>query len=165
MIKTIIFDLGSVVVHVDWLGINKEFMEKFGISTLIYSEHEKEIKDLYGKLSIGKGTMEEFFREVCKSKGLNLDSKLLSNFYMELYKKYKKIDNDMVDLIKKLRKRYKVVCVTDTNHLHYETHREQGILDLFDEKFGSHELGFMKKDKDAFKIILQKIKSKPEETL
>jgi len=165
MIKVIIFDLGSVIFKEDWISLNEEFIKKFGISTLIRSNYGLEIQKVYDDALVGKKSMADVFNKICEVKGLNFDIDKLCSFYKEAYKRNKKLNLEIVEIIKNIRKNFKVICLTDTNHIHFEAHQEQGILDLFDEKFGSHQIGIRKKDPKVFEIILKKLNVDPKEVL
>ncbi len=165
MIKIIMFDLGGVVFEENWEKLNEEFVKKFGISVLIRNSYGLETQEVYDGAIIGKKSMCDVFSEICKINGLKRNIDELCDFYKECYKRNQKINEKVVELIKQLKKRFKIVCLTDTNNLHFKSHEEQGILDLFDEKFGSHELGMRKKDKQTFKIVLDKLRVKPNEVL
>ncbi len=165
MIKAIIFDLGSVVFKEDWIGLNKEFFEKFGISTLIRTKYGKRIQKIYDDALVGNKKMRDVFKEICAQENKNYNINELCSFYKEAYKRNKILNHEVIRLIKKLRKRVKVVCYTDTNDLHFKAHEEQGILKLFDKKFASHQIGKRKSNPSAFKKILRKLKLKPQEVL
>ena len=165
MFKIIIFDLGNVLFKENWERLNKSFLKKFNISTLIRSRYGEKIQKIYDKALIGKKEMRDVFEKICKEKGLNHNIKKLCYFYKEEYKKNKVLDQKMIQLIKTLKKKYKVVCFTDTNDLHFEAHKEQGILDLFDEKFASHLIGIRKADNKSFELVLKKLGVSPNEVL
>lgn len=159
------FDLGSVIFKVDWIKLNEAFFKKFGISTLIRSQYGEKIQKIYDDTLIGKKKMSDVFEEICKEKKAKYNVQELCNFYKEEYKKNKSINREIIEFIKKLKKKYKIVCFTDTNDLHFEAHQEQGILDLFDEKFASHLIGMRKKDSEVFERVLKELGVFPEEVL
>ena len=165
MIKVIMLDLGSVIFKEDWEGLNEEFIKKFGVSTLMRSSYGQEIQNVYDDALTGKKSMADVFNEICKTKGLNLSINELCIFYKEAYQRNKELNKEIIELIKKLKKKFKVVCFTDTNNLHFEAHQEQGILDLFDKKFGSHQIGMRKNNPEAFKVILKKLNVGPDQVL
>lgn len=68
MIKTIIFDLGSVCFEIDWEAINKEMIKKFGISTMIRSNYGKDINKIYDKAQRGEVSLKDVFEIICKEK-------------------------------------------------------------------------------------------------
>jgi len=159
------FDLGSVLFKENWEGLSRSFLKKFNISTLIRSQYGEKIQKIYDEALIGKKKMKDVFEMICKEKGLNHDIKQLCYFYKEEYKKNKVLNQNIVQLVKTLKKKYKVVCFTDTNDLHFEAHKEQGILDLFDEKFTSHLIGMRKKNNKSFELVLKKLGAFPSEVL
>ncbi|MCX6748374.1 MAG: HAD-IA family hydrolase [Candidatus Pacearchaeota archaeon] len=163
MIKAIIFDLGSVCVNIDWIKINEEMMKKFGINILVKSSGDEKLIQLYNDTLEGKKDMKkDFFKELNKN---NHNLEEITNFYKEVYKKYKSLNKDIWSLIKKLRKNIKVACLTDTNSIHFETHREQKIIERFDYAFSSFQLGSRKADKNTFIKVLEKLELKPEEVI
>ena len=138
---------------------------KFGISTLIWSQYGKDVKKVYDEAIIGKKNMADVFTVICDSKGLNRDVKEMCEFYKEEYKKNKILYKDVMEFIKSLRNKFRLICLTDTNHIHFETHKEEGIMDLFDESFGSHQIGMNKGNREAFMVLLNNLKIKPEEII
>jgi len=162
MIKTIIFDLGGVCFNINWKKIDEEMKEKFGISSLVRT-YGRDIQELYEDASVGKKTMKEVFEKICEGKDLNVDE--VVNYYKELYKKYKNLNEEIFILIKNLKDKIRVVCLTDTNEVHFQAHEEQNHLSCFDECFASFQLGINKLNKDIFKIIIDKLNLKPEEII
>jgi len=165
MIKVIIFDLGSVCFKIDWLKLNDEMVNKFGISTLITSNYGADIQEVYYQTLAGKKNMKDVFTEICKLKNIKRDVSEICAFYKEAYKKCKKTNKRLMELIKKLKEKYKIICLSDTNKIHFESHQEQGLLKHFSEVFVSFELGSRKSDKNTFIKVLEQIKVKPGETL
>ena len=134
---------------------------KFGISTLVKSSGNKELIDKYDLALEGKIPTEEFFKLLAKDK----DHKEVMSYYLQLYKKYKKQDERIWNLIKELKNKVKFACLTDTNDLHFQTHKEERILDKFDYPFASFQLGSKKSDKAVFTKVLSKLEIKPEEAI
>ncbi len=161
-IKAIIFDLGSVCLHIDWFKINEEVMKRFGVSTLVKSSGNQNLIKTYNEALEGKKETSKFFKELNNYK--DNTSKLIT-FYKFLYSKYKKQNKEIFNLIKNLRRSLKIFCLTDTNTLHLETHKEQGITDKFDEVFTSFELGSRKEDRNTFIKVLNKTQFKPQEII
>ena len=127
--------------------------------------HHPEIEKEYFKALVGKSSLKKVFEIICKKTGINADPDKLCNFYKQFYIKHKKIDKNMVGLIKRLKKHYKVYCLTDTNRVHFESHQEQGILKLFDKSFASHLLGSLKSDVNVFRRIVKKLKLGSQEII
>ncbi len=161
MIKTIIFDLGSVCFDIDWKKIDEDMSKRYGISTLIRSSYGPKINEIYNKSQKGKAKMLDVFTEICKDK--NLNPKEVTEYYKELYMKYKKVNKEVKNIINKLKNKFKVVCYTDTNDIHFQAHIEQSHLKSFDISFTSFDIGKIKREKGAFDKIINDLKVKPEE--
>lgn len=162
-IKAIIFDLGSVCFDIDWIKINEEMKKKFGVISLIRSNYNEEINALYDKAIRGEISLKNVFEKICKEKGLDVDE--VSNYYKELYKKYKIQNEKIFKLINKLKRKIKIACLSDTNDIHFLAHEEQNHLKDFDFVFASFKIGKMKKEKGVFDIVFEQLNVKPEETV
>lgn len=109
----------------------------------------------------GKVTGKDFMESLCKY--LNLDPKK----YEHLIFKHGEINQDLLDMILKLRKKYKVILITDiTEDLYKAMIKETGDLSkYFDFIILSYEVGMVKIDKGIFRIALDKFSLKPEECI
>jgi putative hydrolase of the HAD superfamily len=165
MIKAIIFDFGSVLFKEDWIKLSKEMEKKAGISTLIHTDYSKKVGHEWKKASIGKSRMKEVFRRICEERKINGNLEKICREYIKSYNKSKKLNKPLIKKIKSLKKKYLLICHTDTNEFHFEGHKRQGLLRLFHKHFASHLIGKRKYDKKAFKIVLKKLKLKPAETV
>jgi len=165
MIKWIVFDLGRVVINENWGAINKDFMEKYGISTFMRSQYDRDVQNIYDEVIAGKRDMINVFKKIIEIKNKNLDPKELTAFYQESYGKNKGLNQELINIIRELRKKYKLACLTDTILIHYEDHRKGGLLNEFDKPFGSHELGGRKRDGTVFKALIKKLGCKANEIL
>ena len=162
MIKLIIFDLGGVCFEVDWLKINDEMINKFHISTLVKSKGNKKAFEYYQKALEGKVHPREMFKAL-DNQNNNLEEVI--PYYKEIYKKYKHHHFKIYDLIKKLKEKYTVVCLSDTNVIHYEAHKEQGTINDFHHVFTSFQIGSIKRDPNTFKFLLKKVALNSKEVL
>ena len=162
-IKAIIFDFGSVLFKEDWFALSKDMEKKVGISTLIHNDYSKQVGKIWKKATFGKRPMKDVFRRICQERKINGGINKICSQYIILYNKNKKLNKQLIKIIKSLKNRYLIACHTDTNEFHYEGHRRQGLLKLFDRHFASHLINSRKYEKKAFKIVLKKLKIKPNE--
>jgi len=162
MIKTIIFDLGSVCFDIDWLKISEEMVSKYGVSTLVKSSGNKKLINLYNLTQEGKLDIVKFFKELCGDK-VNYEEFMAS--YKQSYKNNKHPNKNLIELMKRLKGKVELVCLSDTNQVHWEAHQEQGSLNYFDKAFASFQIGGRKADKETFNKILKELEKKPEEIL
>lgn len=163
MIKTIIFDLGGVCFDIDWVKINEEMVRKYNIATLIKSSPGNErIIEYYKDALEGKRPPKDLFKELNKN---NFDIDEVVLFYKEMYKKYKNHNDKIYSLIKRLKKSFQVVCLSDTNQLHLEAHQEQGSVKEFHKVFTSFNIGSIKRNPETFKEIIGNLSVNPAEVI
>lgn len=65
------------------------------------------------------------------------------------------------DLLRKLKARHHLACLSNTNAIHWE--RFPALHALFDSRFLSHEMGFVKPDRGAFEFVLARLNARPED--
>ncbi len=162
MIKVIIFDLGGVCFDIDWIKINEEMVKKFNITTLVKSAGNEKAIVYYKDALEGKRSPRDMFKELNKENH-NLDD--VVKFYKEMYKKYKKHNPKIYKLLKKLNGEFVLVCLSDTNPIHFEAHQEQETIRDFHKEFTSFQIGSIKRDTNTFKKVIENLSVSPEEVL
>ena len=162
MIKTIIFDLGGVVVGSFGKELIANTSKKLGIKPL----ELRKLMDIYEPgLQTGKINHIEFWQKILKHKNLFVSVSVLKTLWMEPYKKYAKIDKDMIELIKKLKRNYVIGCISNISEPHTSYNRERQLFNYFDICILSDEAGIRKPDKKIFELYLNKAKCKPSEAI
>lgn len=162
MIKTIIFDLGGVIVG----SFGKELIISASKKLKIKPIELRRLMNVYEPdLQIGKINHIEFWQKILKHKNLSIPISVLKTLWMEPYRKYAKIDRNAIKLIKKLRKNYIIGCISNAQEPHNSYNKERGLLKHFDVCLLSNEVGIRKPDKKIFKLYLNKAKHKPSETI
>lgn len=160
MIKTIIFDLGGVILTHKKTLIEDILSDIFpsikNEAFLFYTEKKRLIRT-------GKITSGEFLTSLIKELGSSMDLSTLKKVWIDEYKKVAHIDNTMLQLIDRLRKKYQIYLVTDTMDIHDEYNSKRGIYSHFTRVFKSYEEGLIKPDIHAFENVLQKIRAKANE--
>lgn len=152
-LKLFIFDVGGVlcdgtsVAHSisDHLSMKKQEFFKFAwLSGL---------RDL----QLGKITVEKFWENFSKLSGKCIEEDLWTKFFKP------ELKLETVELIERLRKKYRLVAGTNTIESHYRIHLERGDYRFFDCVYASHRIGHLKPDEDFFWYILQKESVSPQE--
>jgi putative hydrolase of the HAD superfamily len=162
MIKAILFDLGDTVFEPDWEGMNKQMVKEMGMTIFM----PKEIKKKYqNEVLTGKCSIEDIFKLLIKELKINKDIKDIINSYKKNYEKFSPINNQMLNLIKKLRKNYKILALSNTNSIHKEVNMKRRLFENFDQAFLSFEMRVRKPNKEIFSIILEKTRLLPEEIM
>jgi epoxide hydrolase-like predicted phosphatase len=159
MIKAIVFDVGGVVMNKAKLNhINKHFAKVTGISESLFDPLVHKYWDMWKIDAINE---EEFYDGIIKELGIKQD-----------YKKKMKIDESkinyadqkIVSMIKKLRKRYKTIALTNNVREWFEDAIiDYDFLGLFDHIIPSYEVKKAKPDREIYEIMLKKAELRPDE--
>lgn len=161
MIKNIIFDLGRVILNHRKYFMYEVFAKAFSLSLEKAKKIWHENKDL---LVIGKETEEEFFTRLKKELTTKYTVWEIKQMWRKSYEnEAKDINTDILNLIEKLKKTYKVYLLTDTVGLHDEFNSRRNIYSRFDRVFKSYVEKVKKPDKKAYMNVLDKIEAKAQE--
>lgn len=162
MIKVIIFDLGGVVLEHSYEDTTRLLAKGFNV------KHE-EVNDLFNRLkadwSVGKIDIKfvaNYFSSLSKKPSTN--TKIIKS-WIEEHRLRAKLNKKVLKLIDSLRKKYKVVLLTNTIDLHFEAVLKTGLLKHFDQSFASYKLGLRKPDKKIYNHVLNIMKVKPTEAI
>ncbi|HXB44526.1 MAG TPA: HAD family phosphatase [Puia sp.] len=168
-IKNIIFDLGGVIINLDnkrtedafvTLGA-KNFSQFFGhgFAASFFKEYE-----------LGKISDQEFTQNLREMGNLKVPDQEIIKAWNALLLDF---PEQRVELIKELRKSYRIFLFSNTNRLHMKRVRKifqdtfpGDVLErLFEKAYYSHTLGLRKPDIASFRYILEQNKLKGEETM
>ena len=163
-IKNILFDLGGVILNIDYLLTINEF-NKLGVknSEEIFSQFKQ--ASFANDFETGKITENEFYQEIIKVSGVNFD-------FFQFKKAWNAMLLDLPErrifLLKKLAEKYRLFLFSNTNQTHYKqfiTLVESDFNTIFEKTYYSHTFGKRKPDPDSFFTILNENGLKPNETL
>ena len=161
IIKNIIFDLGNVLVRVDF-GRSKKLMLSAGIDEDRLNKFlSKKIRNAFesGKMSLAEFLDEAYNRldkKVSKAKLILL----FTDMFCEI--------TGMKEFLQKLhkKKKYKLFLMSNTNPLHFNYARKHfPFIGLFDELILSYRMKMVKPDKRFFRKVIKKYNLVPSETL
>jgi putative hydrolase of the HAD superfamily len=168
-IKNIIFDLGGVLLNIDFKQTELAFA-KLGVGNFNQYYTLQSLSPLFEKLELGLITPEVFyneFRTVAKVSLMNEEIRdawnaLLINYPLEWIKR-----------LEEIRKNYKIYLLSNTNKIHYDA-----FIKMFNEQIGtgdfnkyfikpyySHEINLRKPEKECFEFVLKSENLNPKETL
>lgn len=160
MIKAIIFDYGNVIHKWDNDIFLKEFIRLSGrdynhVVDVIFG------KDLHNKLETGEISNIAFFKTIKDQLNLKISQdEFFKLFSSKLFKKIK----TTINLIKKLKKDYKVALLSNTNKIDFDyTIKNSEVFPLFDAVTLSFEVGHKKPEKQIYLDALKKLNLKPDE--
>lgn len=167
-IKTIVFDLGGVLVDLHIDRFKQSFLE-LGISDVKDHFLDGKMKELFRDYEMGMISTDSFLSIILQlsKPGVSLEhirftwSSMLDNF-----------TDDKVELLKKLRQDYQLFLLSNTNEMHWEyvvqsIFREKGceVSDLFDKVYLSYEMHDYKPNVSIFKQMIEDSGVNPAETL
>ena len=161
VIKTLIFDAGSVLFKHDWKTIKDYILKRHNFSVWLYSDHPKKVQDKYKGLQIGKTS----FREVLKGLSGQKDITQILKDYEAGYKKSQKVNSRLLSFLKKIKNRYQLFCLTNTNDIHYKLNIKHGFFKDFKKVYASSKIKLQKPDKRAYLVVLKENHIKPQETI
>ncbi len=168
-IDTLLLDLGGVLIDVDYQRTAKEF-EALGHGDFdrLYSKAKQD--SLFDDFETGHISPKGFCDQVRRlvSSGLS-DLQIINGWNAMLGS----IPQERIDLLIELRKRYKLLLLSNTNAIHVPAfeaiiQRENDIdhfKDLFDGAYYSYEIGLRKPHAKAFHYVLERHDAQPGRTL
>jgi len=162
-IKAFLFDLGNVILPFDHrlAAIRiKQYTDK----------SEQEIYNIFfdsclgGEFEDGKIKPIDFF---CKlKKVLCLDGNLTYKIFKPIWNDIFKEDTRISDLIRSLKKRYKVAIVSNINKMHYEYIKDNfGIINQVNKVILSYKVGVRKPDPKIYKYAFGQVKADPKDII
>ena len=167
-VKNIIFDLGGVILNIDY-GQTANAFKKIGVTNFneIYSQAKQ--GQVFDKLETGELTPEEFrdyIKDIVPSLQFSAIDKAWNAMLLDL-------PVQRVDLLKELKKGYRLFLLSNTNEIHIKAFRKmikssygEYILDaIFEQQYYSSETGMRKPNADSFQYVLEQNGLEPSETL
>jgi len=166
-IKNIIFDLGAVVLNIDYDGPAK-MLESLGVKNFNAYYSKATQTKLFDNLERGIINPEQFRSEFNKITDLNFSDALLDKVWNSIILDF---PLKRLELIVNLKSHYKTFLLSNTNKIHYDFYTAQlnnlgyAWEKLFHASFFSHEMGLRKPDKEIFFKALNLASLNPNETL
>lgn len=168
-IKAIIFDLGGVLLDIDYNRASEAF-KKLGVSDFDSMYSQAGANPLFQHLETGKIDQQHFCNTMLQYVQHTKSNQDIINAWNAMLLDFRK---DSLEELKRLRGKYKLYLLSNTNYIHLqafnkiyeETIGGTPFIDLFDKVYWSHELGLRKPEADSYEAVLNDNNLKPEETL
>ncbi|MDB9701874.1 HAD family phosphatase [Flavobacteriales bacterium] len=153
-IKNIIFDLGGVILNIDY-QLTVEAFKKLGIDDFeeIFSQYKQ--STLSDDFETGRITELEFYEGIKTISGKDFTFEEYKNAWNALLLDLPK---ERINILKKLSKKYRLFLFSNTNETHYKefvTKVESDFNTIFEKTYYSHQFGKRKPDSDSFLSILK----------
>ncbi len=156
---TIVFDLGNVLIpfhHNLWIKNFNKIENGLGDK---YYKFFNENYDVHRNYESGKLSDKEFIE-----KSLNwLDNKVNEQLFVEIFSNIFTLNEDVIELLSKLKKNYKLVLLSNTSNIHKVYGWEKyPFIKNFDKLILSHEVKAVKPEKEIYQAVENFTQEKPE---
>jgi glucose-1-phosphatase len=168
-IKNLIFDLGGVVIDIDFALTHQALSNLYGqqgVSTTGSWMQQK----FWQRYESGEWTAEEFRKYVYTTTGLTCSDEDFDSAWNALLLE---LPAERVELLKRLRPKYRMFVLSNTNTIHIPAVEQileqssgvKSLHDLFDTVYYSYEIGHVKPFAESYLHVLQANNLVPAETL
>ena len=167
-IKNILFDLGGVIINLDYQRTIDEFsaLAGFNANTIFTQEIQLQVFDSFEKGEINE---KEFLNQLSSLLKITDTEKIINAWNAMLLD----FPLNRIQLLEKVKKNYNTFLFSNTNSIHFtafskilfNTHKLNSLSPLFKKDYYSHTLGMRKPDPASFLFIIQEQKIIPSETI
>ena len=166
-IKNIVFDLGGVLVDLDFKSaING--LQKAGFANVKEQLQAFDREGIFQKFELGEMTTEEFRSAIRENSTVTLTDEEVDALWNLMLLE---IPREKLELILDLRGKYMVYLLSNTNSIHWDyvcknafNYRGFRVNDYFEKTFLSFEMHLAKPDKAIFEKMLEDANLLAEET-
>lgn len=167
-INALLFDLGGVIMDLDLDRAKKE-LGKLGFREDMFHLQDTG-SNKFLDLELGTISEETFYDWLCQILGRKVNHQRLEQAWNKMILGFRK---EKIELLQKLKKRYPVYLLSNTNSIHVRycnqlLNRQYGITsleELFTQTFYSHLINLRKPQPEIFAFILEQIPCKASEIL
>lgn len=165
-IQNVIFDLGGVLINLDYHKTNK-LLGELGLNNAFTKAQQI---DIFDQLEEGKITQSEFIQAVNQVTNNTHDSDTIIKVWNSILLD---LPSDRLELVKQVKQQYNTFLYSNTNEIHInevyantlQLYGVENFKNCFHEVYLSHEIGIRKPKVEGFKYIIEKNNLNPAETL
>ena len=161
MIKTILFDIGGVILYAED-SLNNVF-EQWGKEYGLSEGKAVEFHNIYiDRMLVGKISAAKFFSLFKKKFKLKGDVK---KSWMRIALKDVRLNKELLRITDKLRNQYNLALLSNVTETRVAIDEYFDMYSHFDKKFLSYKLKLAKPSKNIYQHVLKALKVKPDEVL
>jgi putative hydrolase of the HAD superfamily len=158
--KTVIFDLGKVIVPFDFQRGYEAMRLHCGLSPADIQSRIRET-GLVGPFESGQVDASDFVEQLTRALGMNMPYDDFCQMWNVVFLPETLVKEEMVE---GLKKRYRLVLLSNTNSIHFEMIRDRyPILRHFDEYVLSYRVGALKPSRRIYEAAVEKAQCEPHE--
>lgn len=164
-IEAIIFDLGGVILNIDY-NLTRVAFEKAGVKNFDEMYSQSAADPLFRKLETGSISEKNFYEQINKQTGLSLSTMEIQQAWNSMLLTFRE---KSLEFIEKLKPRYKLFLLSNTNHIHLKNFRqiyltkkrEKPFEKYFDKVYYSCEIGLRKPDLASYEAVIKENNLEP----
>ena len=168
-IEVVIFDLGGVILDIDYNLTQKAF-EKLGVANFTEMYSQAAADQLFRNLETGKIKEADFYVEFNKCIGLCLTPDEIREAWNSMLLKFRE---ESLLFLTEIKSKYRLFLLSNTNKIHYykfreiyqERDRAIPFENFFEKAYYSFEVGMRKPDNDIYEYVLHANRINPKHTL
>jgi len=168
-IRNIIFDIGNVLVDIDYNVTIAEFQKlaKVDFAEIVsYSKQER----IFDRFEKGEISVSEFFAGLRKYLKDDVTDTQITDAWNSILINYPKAK---FELLERLKGQYNVFALSNINQIHADSLdvvaqkqlSKNSFRDFFHHAYYSHEMGYRKPETEIYEMVLNEQKLIPAETL
>lgn len=166
--RNIIFDLGGVLLNIDFKLTEKAFAD-LGVTNFSSFFNQFHSNDLFIQLETGVDEA-AFYNNFRSATGLGLSDEQIRDAWNALLLDFRK---ESIALLPELKTKYQIYLLSNTNEIHLQefykrytaTFGHENFDALFDAAYYSHRIGHRKPNASAYQFVLEKHGLIAEQTL
>ncbi len=162
MIKHLIFDVGQVLVEVKFQEFLAEFSDMFKVDPFLLVKDRSEGAHI--EFMVGKISGEEFHQKTCEFFNHFVELEKFKSLWLKLLGGQKNDTALIVDELSTNGKQLSILSNIDTWHFDFCLENIP-VLNKFDKKFTSFQLGIKKPDPAIFEVVAEKLNAETAECL
>lgn len=167
-IKNIIFDLGGVILNIDFKKTEEAF-KQLGLDNFSNHISQFHITDFFRQYETGQIDDDEFVKGIAGLMENPVESQQIIKAWNALLLDF---PPERIELLKRLKKKYRLFLLSNTNSIHLKEFNqrlfnEYGVYleDLFEKAYYSHTAKLRKPEAAIYEMVLNENNLIPEETL
>ncbi|RAJ85390.1 putative hydrolase of the HAD superfamily [Chitinophaga dinghuensis] len=168
-IKNIIFDLGGVILNIDYQKTNDAFIA-LGVTNFheLYSQFKG--SHLFDNLETGHISTADFLQEMHKHVPAGVTDEQIIDAWCAMLLDF---PLQRLQLLQQLRQQYNLYLLSNTNAIHLERFNQilmesrgiPSLAEFFDKTYYSHLVGLRKPGTEIYEVVLQENGLKAGETV
>lgn len=168
-IKNIIFDLGGVLLNIDY-HLTKKAFQNLGVANFDELYSQAAANELFSQLEKGDLTPNEFYRQFNDFTGHDFTAKQISTAWNAMLLDFRE---SSLKYLRTLKPKANLLLLSNTNAIHlkafheiyYQKEREHSFEDLFHHCIYSFETGTRKPDVECYQWVMRNTGIRASESL